>query len=191
MAQHKASYTRSLRSALRHKRAADTLLGDLSKLQANIVDVAAKIAADTNVTWDTDYAATLSVAETDWDLKGGEGQHRAPLRAVLKSSLSHKRLANEIVDAMEEAQVSLNAVLIQMDADGGTLSIDSTYEAYRIADVIDPDAVGTDAQHKASLRQSLRSAISHEEMADYIIDGIATMQAGVNSIIDAIQAANA
>lgn len=187
---HKSSNTRSLRSALRHKRAADTLLADLAELGTNITGAAAKVAADTNTTWDTDYVATWASAETDWDLEGTESQHKASLRKVMISSLSHKRLANEMVDAMEEAQVSLNVVLAQMDADSGTLSIDSVYEAFRITDVIDPDAEGTEAQHKASFRKSLQKALAHSTLADSLIDDLVAAQTAVNSLIDDIQAAN-
>jgi len=190
MSQHKASDRRSLRSALRHKRAADTLLDGLSELETNTAGAAAKVAADTNTTWDTDYEALWAASETDWDLKGEEAQHKASLRKVMINSLAHKRLANEMVDAIEEAQISLNAVLAQMDADAGTLSIDSVYEAYRIADVIDADAKGEEAQHKASLRQSLRKALSHKSLADQIIDDLIAAQEAVNSLIDDIQAKN-
>lgn len=191
MSQHKASYRRSLRSALKHKRAADTLLDSISQLATNVADAAVKVAADTDGSWDVNYEVTLAVTETDWDVVGTEAQHKAPLRRVMRSSLAHKRMANEIVDAIEEAEVSFNAVLAQMDADLGTLSDDATYEAYRITDVIDPDATGTEAQHKASLRQSLRKALSHKELADSILADLVAMQAGVNSLIDDIQAKNA
>ena len=189
MAQHKASDNRSLRSALKHKRAADTLLNDISDLETNVAGAAAKVAADTNTTWDTDYAALWAVAETEWDETGTDAQHKASLRRVMRSALSHKKLADEMVDAMEEAQVSMNAVLAQMDADAGTLSADGVYEAYRIASV-DPDAEGSDAQHKASFRQSLRKALAHKNLADRIIDNMVAAQDAVNTMIDAIQAAN-
>lgn len=189
MAQHKASNARSLRSALKHKRAADTLLADLAELETNVAGATAKVAADTNTSWDTDYEATWATAETDWDAVGVQAQHKAPLRRVLISSLAHKRLGNEIADAMEEMQVSFNAILAQMDADSGTLSNDATYEAYRIV-VLDPDAEGTQAQHKASLRRSLRSALSHKDLADELLADIVAAQTAINDMIDDIQAAN-
>ena len=190
MAQHKASDRRSLRSALRHKRAADTLLDAITQLDTNTAGAAAKVAADTNLSWDTDYEALWGVTETDWDATGSEAQHKAPIRKVLQNALAHRRLANEIADALEEAEVSLNGVLAQMDADAGTLSADPVYEAYRITDVIDADAEGSEAQHKASFRRSLRSALSHKELADSIIDDLVARQEAINSLIDDIQAAN-
>jgi len=190
MPQHKASDQRSLRSALKHKRAADAWLNDTAELAANVAGAVIKIAADTDTSWDTDYVATWAVAETEWDDVGIEAQHKASLRKVMRSSLAHKRLADEIVDALEEAQVSMNAVLAQMDADAGTLSNDATYEAFRIV-AIDPDAVGIEAQHKASMRQSLRKALAHASLADSLIDDLVAQQAAVNSMIDDIQAANA
>jgi len=191
MAQHKASDRRSLRSALKHKRAADTWLDVVAEMSTNTAGAAAKVAADTDGSWDTDYEATWASAEIDWDLEGSDDRHKASLRRVMRSSLAHKKMANEIVDAIEEAQVSMNAVLAQMDADAGTLSNDATYEAYRIADVIDADAEGSDAQHKASLRQSLRKALAHKSLADRLIDNVVAMQDAVNSLIDDIQAKNA
>lgn len=189
MPQHKATDRRSMRSALRHKRAADTLLDGLTELAANTTGAAAKVAADTNTTWDVDYVDLWAVSETDWDAVGVESQHKAAMRKVMINSLSHKRLANEIVDAMEEAQVSMNAVLAQMDADAGTLSIDSVYEAFRVI-AIDPDAEGTEAQHKVSFRKSLRKALAHNSLADSVIDDLVAAQAAVNSLITDIQAKN-
>lgn len=190
MAQHKSSDRRSLRSALRHKRAADTVLDALSAMEANSAGAAAKVAADTNTTWDTNYVALWVVVETDFDEVGVESQHKASMRKVMINALSHKRLANEVVDAIEEAQVSMNAVLAQMDADAGTLSADGVYEAYRVSDVIDPDAVGVESQHKATFRQSLRKALAHSGLADRVIDDLVAAQAAVNSLIDDIQAKN-
>lgn len=191
MAQHKATDRRSLRSALRHKRAADTWLDVVSEMATNVVGAAAKVAADTDGTWDTDYEATWASSEIDWDATGEDAQHKAAMRKVMINSLSHKKLANEIVDAIEEAQISFNAVLAQMDADAGTLSNDATYEAYRIADVLDADAEGDDAQHKVSFKKSLRAALSHRSLADSLLADLVAMQEAVNSLIDDIQAKNA
>lgn len=190
MAQHKASDRRSLRSALRHKRAADSWLDDLAELKTNIAGARAKVAADSNGSWDNDYESLWGVDERDWDAEGSEAQHKAPLRKVLQNALSHKKLANEVADIMEEAQVSLNAVLAQMDADSPTLSGDPTYEAYRIADVIDADAEGSEAQHKASFRRSMRSALSHRGLANRLLADMLSVQEEINALIDDIQAAN-
>ena len=112
------------------------------------------------------------------------------LREILINSLAHKALANKVCDALEEASVSFNAVLAQMDADGGTLSDDATYEAYRITDLVGADEI-SGGQHKATDKQSMRSALSDKELADKIIADLKANQEAVNAMIDSIQAANA
>lgn len=189
MPQHKASDRRSLRSALRHKKAADTLLDGLTALETNVAGAITKVGLDSNGTWDTDYESLWAVTETDWDDVGTEAQHKASMRKVMINAMAHKRLANEMVDAMEEAEVSFNAVLEQMDADAGTLSADNIYEAFRIT-LVDADAEGIEAQHKAPLRKSLQKALAHSAMADRIMDDLIAAQTAVNDLIDDIQAAN-
>jgi hypothetical protein len=193
MAQHKASNTKTLRSALRHKRAADMWLdGVINDIQQQGAAVLAKIAADTDLTWDTDYVATHGTGTLDADV-GLTGQHKATFRQILRNSLAHKKLADTVCDILEETSVSFNAVLMQMDADAGTLSDDATYEAYRIAD---EDLIGDGSgilggQHKASSLRSLESALSHKALAAKLIADMAEVQDLVNAMIDAIQAKNA
>jgi len=190
MSQHKSSLKRTLRSALKHKKAADAILDSMVVLEASVISVKGKIAADTNGTWGTDYETSSSVSEVDFDQKGSE-QHKASLRKVIISSLAHKRLANEIVDAIEEAQVTFNAILVKMDAGAGTLDpVDANWDELLIGVKIDNDSKGTDAQHKASLRESMRKAVSHKFLADFILDGIFVMQVSVESIITDIKAKN-
>ncbi len=189
-AQHKATQRKTLRSALKHKVAADTILDSMSSLTTNIAAARAKIAADTNLTWDTDYAATLSVKAIDMDLPS-IGQHKRTMRQVLISSMSHRRLANEIADTIEEAQISLNALLVKMDAGAGTLDpTDANWDALAIINLVNPDAVGTQAQHKVSLRKSIRSAISHKALGDFIIDGLASIETEINAMIADIKLKN-
>jgi hypothetical protein len=192
MAQHKSSNTRTLRSALKHKRAADMWLdGVINLIQQNENDVLAKIAADTNTAWDTNYAATLGAQALDADV-GLTGQHKATFRQILRSSLSHKKLADEICDILEEISVSYNAILARMDADAGTLSSDAVYEAFRIADedlILDGSGV-LGGQHKASSLKSLESALCHKGLAAKLIADMAEVQGVVNAMIDAIKAKN-
>lgn len=191
MAQHKASDNRTLRSALRHKAAADAWLDQgIAPVQAESADVQAKIAADSNGTWDTDYVATHGTAlfDTDTILIG---QYKRTLREILVNALSHKRLANAVCDLMEEVSVSYNAVLAQMDSDGGTLSDDATYEVWRIVDedlIAEVDREG--GQHKATTLRSLESALSHRPLAKKLIADMREIQDLVNIMIDAVQAAN-
>ena len=187
MAQHKASDLKTLESALRNKKAAAALLDELADLKTAAATVQAKVDADADGTWDTDYVAQASLFDTDTIL---EAQYKRSLREVLVNSLAHKKLANKVCDALEEASVSLAGVVAQMNADGGTLSDDATYEAYRITDLVGAEEV-SGGQHKATDQQSMRSALSHKELADKIIADIKANQEAVNAIIDAVQAANA
>jgi len=190
MSQHKQSLKRTLRSALKHKRAADAILDSIANLTVEIIVAKDKVAADTNTTWDTDYEALASVSEVDFDKKGQE-QHKATLRQVLRSSLAHKKLADEIADSIEEAQVSFNAVLVKMDSGAGTLDPDdAVWGAFKILDKIENDKAGTDAQHKSPLRSSLEKAVSHKVLASFIVDGIFVIQSGINNLIDDISAKN-
>lgn len=191
MAQHKVSRRLTVRSALKHKYAADKLLEVMDGLTDNVAAARAKIAADSNGTWDTDYVATAGVEVVDFDDKT-VGQHKSSLRKILIDKLCHKALGNEMTDILEEAQVSLNLVLAQMDADAGTLSGDATYEAFRISDVVDVDAerYGEEGQHKRSFKKVMISAMSHTKYGRELSDQMQAIQEEINAMIDDIQAAN-
>ena len=188
MAQHNASRRAVLRSSLKHKFTADTLLDTIEELTANIATARAKIAADTNTTWDTDYVATAGVTLIEMD-EPTVGQHKATMRKTIVDKMAHKRLGNEIADLLEEAQVTLNGILAQMDADAGTLSGDPTYEAFRIASPLDVDAAGT-GPHKASFKKTLIVAIKHKAFGTSLADEMAAIESELNAMIDDIQAAN-
>ena len=189
MAQHKASRRATLRSAMKHKFTADLLLDTMEELTSSIAAARAKIAADTNTTWDTDYAATAGVTAVDFDEKS-IGQHKASARKVIVDKMAHKRLGNEITDILEESQVTLNLILAQMDADGGTLSNDATYEAFRIADPITTGSV-FQGPHKADFQKMMTVAVKHREFGKSIAEELAAVQSELNAMIDSIQAANA
>jgi len=190
MSQHKASNKRTLRSALKHKVAADTVLDSMDALDVSITSTSIKVAADTNTTWDTDYVSLGSVSIVEMD-DPSVGQHKRTMRQVLRSAMSHKKLADEIADTIEEAQVSLNAVLAKMDSGAGTLdAVDGNWDALAIVNLIDADAEGSEAQHKASLRKSIRSAVSHKNLGDRIIDGLSSIEVNINQLIVDIKAKN-
>ena len=188
MAQHKSSRRATLRSAMRHKASADLLLDTMEELTANIAAARAKIAADTNTTWDTDYVATAGVESVDFDVKT-VGQHEQPARKVIIDKLAHKRLGNEVTDILEESQVTLNLILAQMDADAGTLSDDATYEAFRISDAIRTDSV-LQGPHKADFQKIMIVAMKHRQFGKSIAEELAAVQSELNAMIDDIQAAN-
>lgn len=173
---------------MKHKYSADLLLDTMEELTANIAAARAKIAADTNTTWDTDYAATAGVVAVDFDAET-VGQHKQPARKVIVDKMAHKRLGNEMTDLLEESQVTLNLILAQMDADGGTLSNDATYEAYRVADPIKVDSI-FQGPHKADFEKMMIVAVKHTEFGKSISTEMAAIQADLNSMIDEIQAKN-
>ena len=190
MPQHKANNSRTLRSAMKHKKAADSWLDDGINAIQEQGDVLVKMNADTNTTWDVDYVSThgTDLYDTDGILIG---QYKRTLREIMISSLAHKKLANQICDVLEEISVSYNAVLAQMDADAGTLSNDATYEAFRIKseDLISGDQ-REGGQHKATSARSLRSALSHKPLADKLISDMAGLQDMVNEMVDIVQSSN-
>lgn len=195
MSQHKATRRKSLRSAVCHRRLADELLDSLADTQSKFNSLMAQLDANPKASGNTAAAANAITDIFEADDEGTDAQHKASLRKSLRSALSHKRLADEICDAMEEMATAQNALVTKLDTDldAGAYS-DTDYEATLALSVLDPDAEGEEAQHKASLRKSLRSALSHRRLADEIIDAIAEVQSQYNAalaILDTAYAAGA
>lgn len=184
-AQHKATLRVSLRSALSHRRLANEMLDGLKLAQDQFNAAMDKLDADTAAALDTDYEATLAISSDDAfeadDNKAG-AQHKATLRRSLQSALSHRRLANELADSLEELQTAHNALMVKLDAEAGTLD-DTDYEATLSVDVISADTKEAGAQHKATLRRSLRSALAHRRLADQILDSYVELQQALNSAL--------
>lgn len=177
MAQHKATLRKSLRSALSNKVAADAILDSISSTQAQFNALMVKLDADTaTTTFDTDYSASLSFANSIFADVDGSGQHKASLRKTLRSAMAHKGIADETLDSLEELNASFNALLTKLDADAGTLSTGN--DAYDV--IVTSEPVG-DGPHKASYRRTLTVALSHSSLADAITDGIQGLQAAVNA----------
>jgi len=188
MSQHKSTRRKVVISAIKHKNAANQMLDVLEELTTNIAAARVKIGLDTNTTWDIDYESTLGVTEVDMDAKS-IGQHQASLRKMLIDKMAHKRLGNEVADTLEEGQVTLNLILAQMDTDAGTLSIDATYEAFRILSPASADAAGS-GPSKASFRSVMQKAVKHTVFGSSLVDEIAAVHADLNLMIDEIQAKN-
>lgn len=183
-APHKRTLRQSLRSALSHKRLADQVLDLIKDSQTQWNATSAKIAADSTGALDTDYKDG-DVSSVDLDASGTQAQHKASLRASLRSALSHKYLADEIVDAIEEFQSALNALHAKLDAESGTLASTDFASSLGLS-AVDPDAEGQDAQHKASMRTSMKSAVNHSRLADQILDGISSLQSTFNTAMDVL-----
>jgi len=178
---HKSTLRKSLRSALSHKRLADQLLDIIQDAQTKWNTTSAKIAADSAVALDIDYSGGDTTA-FDFDAKGTLAQHSATLRKSLRSALSHKWLADETIDAIEEFQTALNTLHAKLDAEAGTLN-DTDYVSTLGLTPIDADAEGVSAQHKVSMRTSMKSALSHSRLADQILDGVSNLQSTFNTAL--------
>lgn len=188
MGQHKATKRQSLRSAMAHRKLADTILDSIAASQAQFNAAMDKLDADTSAALDTDYEASLAISTpVEFDGDGSNAQHKQSLRKSLRSALAHKKLADEIADALEEQQVAFNAFLVKLDAEGGTLT--STDFASSLGlDVIDADAEGSEAQHKRSFRETLRSALAHRSLANDIMDALSGLQTNMNNSLAALDA---
>jgi len=115
---------------------------------------------------------------------GETGQNAATLRRKMRSAMSHKRLADELLDSIKDSQEKLNATLDKLDADDADIggNLDTDYEASgAITDVFEADGESEDAQHKQSLRTSLRSALAHRRLADEIADALEEWQTAYNA----------
>lgn len=188
MSQHKASRRKTLRSALAHKTIADRILDQLAGSQVSLNALLDKLDADTAAALDTDYVASLEIAPLfEADESALPGQHKADLRKALRSALAHKVLADEISDSMEEWQAAFNATLAKLDAQAGVL-VDTDFADLLGVAAVDPDAEVLGAQHKVSLRKSLKSALAHSKLADELIEAISGMQKALNDSLAALDA---
>ncbi len=140
-AQHKSSFRRTLRSALSHKKLADELLDSLSELQTTQNALLTKLDAEAGTLNDIDYESTLGITAVDSDAEGSEAQHKSSFRRSMRSALSHKKLANDILDATTGLQAAMNDALIQLDVDAGagTGALTGLYTPFKVT-AIDPDS---------------------------------------------------
>jgi hypothetical protein len=179
--QNKASMRTKLRSALAHKKAADKLLDSIADSQSKWNALLDKLQADNPASLDTDYYATSKIVDVfEADGAGTSAQHKASLRSVMRSAFAHRKLADELCDALEEFQAAHNALCAKLDAEAGTLN-DINYASALSVVLIDADGEGSDAQHKASLRKSLISTLTNESLANSIMDSMLALQAALNS----------
>jgi hypothetical protein len=194
MAQHKQSYRKSLRSALAHRKLADEILDNLKLGQDTLNSVLDKLDLDDAATLDADYEATLAISSIfESDDEGLDAQHKQSLRKSLRSALAHRKLADEMMDALEELHVAINALLVKLDADSITnagVLTDTNYAALLALDILDAEASLSDAQHKASVKKSLRSALAHKKLADALLSSIRAVQDAFNASLAQLDAGN-
>jgi len=118
-------------------------------------------------------------------------QHKATKRQSLRSALCHRRLANELLDSIADSQAKWNLTMAKLDADtDGAIATDYA-SSNPIIDVFDPDHEGEEAQHKRTLRQTLRSALSHRRLADEIADALEEQQVAYNLFLAKLDADSA
>lgn len=179
--QNKASMRSKLRSALAHKKAADEFLDSLKDSQSKWNSAMDKLQADTPAALDTNYYATKKISDVyESDGPNSGSQHKASLRNTMRSALAHRKLADELCDSLEEMQHAHNALMLKLDAEAGVLS-DVDYASSLGVSAIDRDGEGSEAQHKASMRKSLRSALANQSLADSILDAMWALQTAMNS----------
>ena len=177
MAQNKATKRTALRSAVAHRKLADTMLDNIKLAQTQLNAALAKLDADTSAALDTDYATLAIPSAFDADAPVF-GQHKQSARKTLRSALKHKRAADEIVDTLEETQLALNALLLKLDAQGGTLA-DTDFEATLGLTPLDLDAP-TFGQHKQSLRKTVISGFARTNLANDVLEALLGLQ---NSLV--------
>lgn len=134
-AQNKSSMRRIWRSKLKHKKLADALIEALAGLESNFNAMLAKLDAEAGTLDDTDYVSSLAVAAISPDA-ASLGQHKASLRKTMIDAMAHKKLGNEIVDAVAATQAAFNAVLAKLDA----ATISGQCAALKVS-AIDPDSM--------------------------------------------------
>ena len=116
-------------------------------------------------------------------------QHKTPLNKSLRSALAHKKLADKILNSIADSQVKWNAVMDKLNADDA-VALDTNYSINSIAITFDSDGKGSEAQHKASFRKSLRSALAHRKLADEIVDALSSLQDSMRSSFAALDGGN-
>jgi len=186
MSQNKATRRQKLRSAASHRRLADEMLDSIADSQAKWNATMAKLDADTDGAIASDYESTGAITDVfEADDEGQDAQHKATLRQAMRSAFAHKRLADEIADAMEEQQTAYNTFLVKLDGD--TTTADGDYSTLAV-EVLDADGEGHESQHKRSLRETLRSALTSRSLADDIMDALTSLQENMNASLADIDA---
>jgi predicted DNA-binding ribbon-helix-helix protein len=139
-AQNKADMRKILINRLSHKKLANEIIDSIEELQVAFNQLLAKIDNESGTLSSTNFVSTLSVDVIDVDAASSEAQHKAPFRKSLQKALSHKKLANELLDALAGAQTAFNNALAQLDIDaaGGTGALVGLYTPFKVT-AISPD----------------------------------------------------
>jgi hypothetical protein len=185
--QSKASMRKKLRSAFAHKKLADSFIDQLYSTQTAWNSALVKLNADSAGALDVNYASTKGLKST-WDTDAIlTGQSRQSAKKLMRSTLAHRKLADELCDALTEIQTAYTAILTKLDAEAGTLN-DTNYASLLALAPLDVEDAALPAQHGASVRKSLRSALANKQVADYIVDSLLGLQTSMNSALDLLDA---
>jgi hypothetical protein len=188
-APHKSSLRRSLASAIKHRSAANELLDGIKRTQLALNAALDKLNADDPLALDVDYGDIAIEKLFKADEPALPARHRATLRRTFTVALSHRSLANELVDSMEEIQAAMNALLAKLDAEGGSLT-DVDYADTLSVNLILADSPVLPAQHKATVRRTLTVAMSHRKLASVIADSVLGLQEALNAALAQIDTGN-
>ena len=178
--QNKATVRTKLRSALAHKRAADTLLTAIVGTQNAWNAIIAKLATDTPGALDTNYAATKSITSLFDADAASKAQHKQTLRKTVRSALANRMAADEICDALEEVQVAINALLVKLDAEAGVLNDTDYVDLLAVAPMVLTDRL-TDGQHHSTLFNTVKSGLANEPLANDVLGALRALQLALNS----------
>ena len=139
-AQNKADMRKILINALSHKRLANEIIDSIEELQVAFNQLLAKIDAEGGTLSSTNFESSLAVVAIDSDVAGSEAQHKASFRKSLQKAVAHKKLANELLDAISGAQSAFNSTLAQLDVDaaGATGALVGLYTPFKVTE-ISPD----------------------------------------------------
>lgn len=187
MSQHNQSYRKSLRSALKNKKIADKFLDSIYELQSKFNLACDKLDADTDIALDTDYVSECGLADSFSSDELIRAQNISSPKKILRSSMAHKYLADTYVAALQEIYANYAALLVKLDAEGGTLD-DTDYASSLGVSAVDPDEASI-GQNKASMRKTMRSALSHKKLGDAMANAIYDLQVSFNAVLANLDAA--
>jgi hypothetical protein len=182
-----AHLRRTLQAALSHKALANDLLDNVKSMQDSYNAIAAKVAADTAIALDTNYAATVgAISVIDLTKRYGE-MYRAIFLPLFKKKIGRAVIANDISDAIKTLQQNMAALLIKLDAEAGTLaSID--FASSLSVDVLDVDTPVTTGAYRTTPRKIINGRFANKRLAQGWIAAIIDTQVAFNALLAALDA---
>jgi len=115
-------------------------------------------------------------------------QNKASMRGKLRSALAHKKAADEFLDSLKDSQSKWNSAMNKLQADSPIALDVNYYSTKKISDVYEADGENFGSQHKASLRNTMRSALAHRKLADELCDALEEFQTAHNALMAKLDA---